>query len=140
MIADKWVVSCPAALLLLIECAATIPAAHLVHQSQLLDVPSSGHVRRTPAGVSLAHYALGRSAESDVALKKLISTHQKDCAYQIAETYAYWGETGKAFQWLDRAVQQHDPGAPELKTDPLMKSLRQDPRYAELLKKMRLSA
>ena len=73
-------------------------------------------------------------------LKKLIVTHQNDCAYQIAQVYAYRGETDRAFQWLERAFQQRDPGTAELKTGPLMKSLRQDPRYAELLKKMRLPA
>jgi TolB-like protein/DNA-binding winged helix-turn-helix (wHTH) protein/Flp pilus assembly protein TadD len=92
------------------------------------------------SGESLAYYALGRREESDKALKRLIVTHQNDCAYQIAEVYAYRGEVDKAFEWLDRAYQQRDPGAPELKTSPLMKGLRQDARYAELLKKMRLPA
>jgi TolB-like protein/DNA-binding winged helix-turn-helix (wHTH) protein/Flp pilus assembly protein TadD len=90
------------------------------------------------SGESLAYYALGRREESDKALKRLIVTHQNDCAYQIAEVYAYRGEVDKAFEWLDRAYQQRDPGAPELKTSPLMKNLRQDARYSELLKKMRL--
>jgi TolB-like protein len=90
------------------------------------------------SGESLAFYALGRREESDGALQKLIATHQNDCAYQIAEVYAYRGEADKAFEWLDRAYRQRDPGTPELKSDPLMKSLRQDRRYSELLKKMSL--
>jgi TolB-like protein/DNA-binding winged helix-turn-helix (wHTH) protein/Flp pilus assembly protein TadD len=89
-------------------------------------------------GEPLAYYALGRREESDGALKKLITTYQNECAFQIAEVYAYRGETDKAFEWLDRAYRQRDPGTPELKTDPLMKSLHQDRRYTELLKKMRL--
>jgi TolB-like protein/DNA-binding winged helix-turn-helix (wHTH) protein/Tfp pilus assembly protein PilF len=90
------------------------------------------------SGQALAYYALGRLEESDGALKKLIATHQNDCAYQIAELYAFRGEADKAFQWLDRAIRQRDPGAPELRSGPLMKSLRQDPRYTLLLEKMRL--
>jgi tetratricopeptide (TPR) repeat protein len=90
------------------------------------------------SGEALAYYALGRHEESDMALKKLIATHQNNAAYQIAEAYAYRGETDKAFEWLDRAYRQRDPGAPELKTGPLMRTLRQDSRYARLLKKMRL--
>jgi TolB-like protein/DNA-binding winged helix-turn-helix (wHTH) protein len=90
------------------------------------------------SGESLAYYALGRREESDGALQKLIATHQNDCAYQIAEVYAYRGEADKAFEWLDRAYRQRDPGTPELKSDPLMRSLHQDGRYTELLKKMRL--
>jgi serine/threonine-protein kinase len=90
------------------------------------------------SGEVLAYHALGRREESDKALKKLIATHQNDAAYQIAEAYAYRGEADEAFAWLDRSYLQRDPGTPEFKTDPLMKSLRQDPRYAALLKKMRL--
>ena len=90
------------------------------------------------SGEALACYAIGRREESDHALKKLITTHQNDAAYQIAEAYAYRGEIDKAFEWLDRAYRQRDPGMLELKTSPLMSTLRHDPRYTELLKKMRL--
>ncbi len=90
------------------------------------------------SGESMAYYALRRREDSDHALNKLIATHQNDCAYQIAEVYAYRQETEKAFKWMDRAFQQRDPGAPDLKSNPLMRSLRGDPRYVELLKKMRL--
>ena len=92
------------------------------------------------SGEALAYYAAGRRAESDKALKELIAHHQDDGAYQIAEAYAYRGDIDNAFQWMDRALRQRDPGSPELKSSPLMKSLRQDPRFAELLKKMRLPA
>ena len=90
------------------------------------------------SGEALAYYALGRREESDKALKKLIATDQNDAAFQIAEAYAYRGEVDNAFAWLDRSYRQRDPGTPEFKTDPLMKSLRQDRRYSELLKKMSL--
>jgi TolB-like protein/DNA-binding winged helix-turn-helix (wHTH) protein/Flp pilus assembly protein TadD len=89
------------------------------------------------SGESMAYYALRRREDSDHALNKLIATHQNDCAYQIAELYAYRQETEKAFKWLDRAIQQRDPGVPEFKSNPLMRSLRGDPHYVELLKKMR---
>jgi len=89
------------------------------------------------SGESMAYYALQRREDSDRTLNKLIATHQNDCAYQIAEAYAYRQETEKAFKWLDRAFQQRDPGLPEFNSNPLMKSLRGDPRYVELLKKMR---
>ena len=92
------------------------------------------------SGEALAYYAAGRREESDKALNDLIAYHQDDAAYQIAEAYAYRGDIDNAFQWMDRALRQRDPGSPELKSSPLMKSLRQDPRFAELLKKMRLPA
>jgi len=91
-------------------------------------------------GEAFAYYALGRTEDSNSALKQLIAAHQNDSAFQIAEIYAYRGETDKAFAWLDRAYRQRDPGTPEMKTSPLMKSLLQDPRRAELLRKMKLAA
>lgn len=91
------------------------------------------------SGESLTYFALGRRQDSDAALSKLIARHQNDGAYQIAEVYAFRGETDKAFEWLERAYRQHDPGTPELKTGLLVQGLRQDTRYAELLKQMRLS-
>ena len=86
-------------------------------------------------GESLAYHALGRAGESDAALKKLIAT---GAAYQIAEVYGYRGESDKAYEWLERAYDQHDGGLLSLKIDPLLTSLRPDPRYAELLRKMSL--
>jgi len=39
--------------------------------------------------------------------------------------------------WLDRAYRQRD-GLTYMKVDPLLKSLRHDPRYAELLNRMNM--
>jgi len=91
------------------------------------------------SGEALVYAQLGDRANSDRALKDLIATHQNDCAYQVAEAYAYRNETDQAFRWLDRAVRQRDPGAPELKTGPLMQNLRSDPRFDALLQQMGLA-
>jgi len=69
-----------------------------------------------------------------------IHDHQQHMAYQIAEIYAYRGESDRAFEWLGRAYLQHDSGMRELKIDPLLKGLHRDPRYLEMLKKMHLEA
>ena len=84
------------------------------------------------------YHALGREQESNAALTELIAKHGNDSAYQIAEVYAYRGESDKSFEWLDRAYSQRDAGLPEIKTDPLLKTLRHDPRYNAMLQKMRL--
>jgi TolB-like protein/DNA-binding winged helix-turn-helix (wHTH) protein/lipoprotein NlpI len=91
------------------------------------------------SGQALVYAHLGQRAESDQALENLIATHQNDCAYQVAEAFAYRGETDPAFQWLERAIRQRDPGSAEIKTGPLVQSLRQDPRYDQQLKKIGLT-
>src|SRR6266566_1957651 len=84
---------------------------------------------------AIAYFALGRKKDSDTALSELIANHPRN-TYYIAEIYAFRNQSTEAFQWLDRAFAQRDPGLIEVKTDPLLKSLRHDPRYAALLKKL----
>jgi hypothetical protein len=43
-----------------------------------------------------------------------------------------------AFEWLERAYAQHDSGLLWMKVDPDLKNLHGDPRFAALLRKMRL--
>ena len=89
-------------------------------------------------GQALAYHALGREQDSNAALARLIAKYRTYAAYQIAQVYAYRGESDKSFEWLERAYQQRDPGLPELKSNPLFKNLHHDPRYTALLKRMRL--
>jgi TolB-like protein/DNA-binding winged helix-turn-helix (wHTH) protein/tetratricopeptide (TPR) repeat protein len=90
-------------------------------------------------GEVLAYHALGRKQDSNAALAVLIGKYDTFSAYQIAQVYAYRGESDKSFEWLERAYDQRDTGLPTFNTEPLFKNLHHDPRYAELLKKMRLS-
>jgi TolB-like protein/DNA-binding winged helix-turn-helix (wHTH) protein/Flp pilus assembly protein TadD len=89
-------------------------------------------------GKALAYHALGREHDSNDSLAGLIAKYGTDADYQIAQVYAYRGQSDKSFDWLERAYKQRDAGLPDIKTDPLLKNLRRDPRYAEFLKKMRL--
>jgi serine/threonine protein kinase/cytochrome c-type biogenesis protein CcmH/NrfG len=89
-------------------------------------------------GLAMAYHALGRITESDASLAQLIAKFQADSPYQIAGVYAYRGQTGRAFKFLDLAYTLRDPGLSEMKADPLLRSLRGDQRYTALLKKMRL--
>ncbi|HEX8895632.1 MAG TPA: tetratricopeptide repeat protein, partial [Terriglobales bacterium] len=52
---------------------------------------------------ALVYHALGREQDSDAVLVELIAKHDTDWAYQIAEVYAFRGESDKAFEWLERA-------------------------------------
>jgi eukaryotic-like serine/threonine-protein kinase len=89
-------------------------------------------------GVALAYHALGRKEEADSALAEFVAKYQAVDAFQVAELYAFRGDTDKAFEWLERAYAQRDGGLTGMKGDPLLKSLERDPRYAAFLKKMRL--
>src|SRR5271156_178833 len=82
-------------------------------------------------GEALVYHSLGRPQDSDGALQKLIAiaTRQQEETYLIATVYAFRGESDKAFEWLDRAYRQRDVSLMFVKIDPLLMSLRHDPRY-----------
>jgi serine/threonine-protein kinase len=81
---------------------------------------------------------LGHAKEAQQHLAELIAQNAASGAYQIAAVYAWWGDKEAAFQWLDRAFAQHDAGLTVLKVDPLLRKLHSDPRYAALLRKLKL--
>jgi TolB-like protein/DNA-binding winged helix-turn-helix (wHTH) protein len=87
---------------------------------------------------AFVYHALNREQDSNAALADLIAKHDTDSAYQIAQVYAFRGDSDKSFEWLERAYRQRDPGLPAIKIDPLLKNLRRDSRYSQLLHKMRL--
>lgn len=65
-----------------------------------------------------------------------MATSSQASPYQVAEIYAWRGDS--AFEWLDRPYAGCDPGVCDVKADPLLRSLRGDPRLAALLTKLRL--
>jgi Flp pilus assembly protein TadD len=98
---------------------------------------------QTPAwrsySLALSEHSAGHAHEAEQALQTLLDQHSQEAAYQIAQVYAWRGEKDKAFEWLERAYQQHDNGITTLKYTPLLDNLSGDPRYAEMLRKVHLS-
>jgi serine/threonine-protein kinase len=88
--------------------------------------------------LALAYRLLGDRKEADAALADLIARARDGFAYQIAEVYAVRGEADKAFEWLQISFDDHDGGTLGLAVDPLLRALRDDPRYKNLLAKLGL--
>ena len=89
--------------------------------------------------LAIIHRAAGRQGESDQALRDLAEKYATDAAYQVAEVYATRSEADLAFEWLERAYAQRDPGVAWTKIDPLLRSLHADPRWQVFLRKMGLA-
>jgi TolB-like protein/DNA-binding winged helix-turn-helix (wHTH) protein/Tfp pilus assembly protein PilF len=105
-------------------------------------LPEIERVRYEPSRAflyAIAYHALGREKESEAALRELIEKYHTSMACQIAQVYAFRNQSEEAFGWLDRAYAQRDSGLIGTKVDPLLKSLRNDPRFAAFLKKLNLS-
>ena len=86
--------------------------------------------------LAMIHHAQGRTAESDAALQILISEFGWTAAYQVAEAYAYRNEVEKAFEWLERAYGQRDPGVTYSATDVILRSMHSDPRWQPFMQRM----
>jgi len=89
-------------------------------------------------GLALVHHALGSHVASDAALEELRKEDPVGIAYQFAEIHAYRGEIDLAFEWLERAEATNDSGLTDAITNPLMRSLHTDPRWAALVARLRL--
>jgi TolB-like protein/Tfp pilus assembly protein PilF len=89
-------------------------------------------------GQAILADAEGRTADADAALKLLIERHPGDAAVQIAQAYALRNDRDRAFHWLDLAYKQLDAGLVFFQTDPLLKNLRSDPRFAAMKRRLKL--
>jgi serine/threonine-protein kinase len=60
-------------------------------------------------------------------------------AWALATLYAGLGDRDQAFAWLEKAAEERFVVLASLKVDPVFDSLHSDPRFAKLLRRMRLS-
>ena len=88
-------------------------------------------------GIALTEHTLGSAKESQRALDELIAKYEQ-YSYWIALVYGWRGEKDEAFEKLELAYQRRISGLEYIKIAPLLNSLRADPRYKALLKKMNL--
>jgi serine/threonine protein kinase/TolB-like protein/tetratricopeptide (TPR) repeat protein len=79
--------------------------------------------------LAVTYDKLGRHADAEAVLSKMKTAMGNSTAYQYATIYAQWGNRVQALEWLETALRLRDPGLVELKTDPLMDPLRNEPRF-----------
>lgn len=68
-----------------------------------------------------------------------ISKRDYVSSYSIAQAYMRMGEREKTLDRLQKAYEEHDSGLVSVAVEPLFKPLRADPRFRDLLRRMRLS-
>ena len=86
-------------------------------------------------------YAL--SGKKDEATKLVSQMHELARqryvpAYGFAVAYAALGDNSQAFQWLDRSLEDRGWEIIYVKVDPALDSLRSDPRFADLVRRVGL--
>lgn len=83
---------------------------------------------------------LGRVAEASAVVKRLAAPtpNRSLPEFEIGAIYAGLGQTDRAFEWLHRAYRRRSSAMAKVNVDLRMQTLRSDPRFASLLKRMRL--
>jgi len=93
------------------------------------------------AGLGHAYAVSGRTAAARKVLEELNQLRQRRyvSAYFMALPYAGLGEKDQAWAWLEKAYEERASWlSDQFKVDPRFDSLRSDPRYQDLLRRMNL--
>jgi tetratricopeptide (TPR) repeat protein len=87
--------------------------------------------------LAVTYDKLGRHADAEAELSKLKASYGDVMGYQYAAVYAQRGDNPKALEWLETALRLRDPGLENVKTDPLLDPLRQEPRFEAILRELK---
>jgi TolB-like protein/Tfp pilus assembly protein PilF len=78
--------------------------------------------------------ALQRVAETLVARSQTTYV----TPWQIATLYTRAGKNSESLEWLEKAYQAHDQNMPYISVDPIFDDLRNEPRFQDILRRMKL--
>jgi hypothetical protein len=87
-----------------------------------------------------AYGVAGRDEEAYGIIETLKTRANKENIrpYVFAKIYSGLGERDLAFEWLDKAYDEHDIWLFAVYSDETMNNIRSDPRFDKLLRKMRI--
>jgi tetratricopeptide (TPR) repeat protein len=93
------------------------------------------------AGLAYAYALAGERERAIELLDKLYAGRESGLVvpYRVAAVYVALGDTDQAIKWLRKSYEDHDNWLAQLRVDPVMDPLRADPRFQELMRKMRFS-
>jgi len=108
------------------------------HQEALAEFLKSSDPVFHEMGEALVEHSLGHGRQSQQWIDKLTAKYASDSAYQIADVWSWCGDKDKATQWIERAYRQRDSGLHAVLYDPLLATLRDEPRFRNVLKSLNL--
>jgi TolB-like protein/DNA-binding winged helix-turn-helix (wHTH) protein len=107
---------------------------------ELLRAPATGGCPCELAALAYTYAAAGQTMSARSVLQDLEKRSEQGypLSYLISEVYAELGENDRAFAWLERAYRERDCQLTWLKLDPMIDSLRPDPRFKDLVRRVGL--
>lgn len=117
---------------------------HGHYQEAIIEAQKAASYSGTPryvAGVALALSAAGKKAEANSILKELTQRSKDEYVspFYFAGIYSVLGRREQAFEWLGKAYQLRDRNLEGIRNEPEFDNIRSDSRFADLLKRMRLT-
>ena len=111
-------------------------------QELLTGSAAQSNQRPPSTGFATLLLRAGRTQEARAMIAELLelSVTRFVSPYGIASFYAAAGENAAALDWLERAYGQRDGTLVWIKVHPRLDGLRSEPRFRELLRKMRLDS
>jgi TolB-like protein/DNA-binding winged helix-turn-helix (wHTH) protein/Tfp pilus assembly protein PilF len=97
-----------------------------------------------PRHLAQIGYVYAAAGKRDEAIKileevKALTGERYNLGTHIAAIYAALGNKDEALAWLKRACDEHEQGVIDLKIDPRFDTLRSDPRFTDLLRRVKLA-
>ncbi len=108
--------------------------------TELQKATSSYYDDGIKARLGLIYAKSGNRGEALKIIYELEQTKVSGMEYYIAGIYSLLGDKEQALTWLEKTLQQRDPHLNWVKVDTLFDSLHSDPRFSELLRRLRLNA
>src|SRR6266542_3579356 len=111
----------------------------LIEYNKALEI--AGDTPQIRAHIAHVMAVSGKKSNALGALAALLARAKRQYVppYDIALVYVGLDQRDKAFEWLEKAYNDHSTEMIYFKVDPVLSGLRTDPRYQDLLRRMRLS-
>ncbi|MDL2718946.1 MAG: protein kinase, partial [Acidobacteriota bacterium] len=129
------------------------PLAHLflgrvyqakgLYEQAIVEYEATGPLREwvpTIAAIGYVYGVMGRRQEALQVLSSLeaLSKKQYVTSYAVALVHAALGDKDRAFEWLDRGIEERTHWLVWIKRDLRWEPLRSDPRFAEMIRRVGL--
>ena len=114
------------------------------YEEALAEVREARSVVTQPRQLAQIGYVYAAAGKRDEAVKileevKALTGERHNLSTHIAAIYAVLGNKDEALAWLKRACDEHEGGVVALKIDQRFDTLRSDPRFMDLLRRVKLA-
>ena len=110
--------------------------------AEMLEVGPRIRYPRELARIGYVYAAAGKRREAIKILEDMkdLTGKRYNLSTHIASIYAALGDKDEALAWLKKACDEHEQGVVDLKVNSRFDTLRADPRFVDLLRRVKLAS